>query len=194
MVRSFLIRFRSRRKARARAIFPFRVGRRIRFADPIQVHLSLLGHAEFLPRHLAEARAGDLDSAKVCTDAVCEAFGLTLRPGSPDSVTLADCVRLLFTFDLWRSSLRLQHDPFCRLAAIHGVDVGSTTPEEFCALYFSRNESEVRIAETQRLAIRAVTAELPAAWFMATRDTVDEATAAYEQHVAAIETAQHASQ
>lgn len=189
MIRSFFSRFLSRRKARARAIFSFRVGRKIRYADPVYVHLSLLGHGQYLPRHLTEARAGGMNAIQVCADAACEVFGLTLKPDLPNSVTLADCVRLLFTFDLWRSSLRLQYDPFCRLAAIHGVDVGNVSPEEFCALYFSRNESEVRTAETQRLAIRAATAELPEAWFLATRDTVDEAKAAHDQHVAAIQTA-----
>ncbi|PHQ35173.1 hypothetical protein [Rhodopirellula bahusiensis] len=165
-----------------RRIFRFHNGKRWTYADPVMVHLLLKSHPEYLHRHLAEARTGDLEAINVCVDAARSSFGA-------DDLPKADCVRLLFAFDIWKTVLRDRHDAFCRLAAIHGCDVGSLDPERFTALYFARAESQIRQADTQRLGARAAHAELPRGWFTATRDSPDEAVADYEQHIAAIASA-----
>ncbi|MCC9644989.1 hypothetical protein LOC71_22155 [Rhodopirellula sp. JC740] len=177
MIRSIIQFF--KRQRGDRRIFRFHDGKRWTYADPVMVHLLLKSHREYLHRHLAEARTGDLEAINICVDAARTAF-------ATDDLPKADCVRLLFAFDIWKTVLRDRHDAFCRLAALHGCDVGKLDPERLTALYFARAESEIRQADTLRLGARAVHAELPRGWFTATRDTPDEATAAYEQHVNAI--------
>lgn len=179
-----------RRTPKDRFIFRFVAGGETRFADPVDASLLLIEHPEYLPSHLAEARAGDLDAIEVCGRAACDAFGLSLvTSNSKHGVTLAECVKLLLAFDLWQVALRHKHDAFCRLAVLHGCDIGSLDPERFCALYFSRHDSQVRIAENLRLGARVVNAELPLSWFIATRDTIDEARNAHDVHVASIASA-----
>ena len=175
------------RRSRKRHIFRFREGRRYRYVDPVTVSLLLAEHPEYLPRHLEEAREGDLEAIEICGRAAIDAFGVEpADPNSPSGMTLSDRVKLLIAFDLWIIGLKQKHDAFCRLAAIHGCNVSELDDEQFCALYFSRRESETRVAEIARLGNRSTTSELPLAWFIATRDTLDEAKFAYETHISAV--------
>lgn len=174
-------------RPKGRHIFRFRVGRRWRYADPVTVHMLLAEHAEYLPRHLAEARAGDLEAIEICGRVACDAFGVSSLDDDPKrGLSIAERIKLLLAFDHYKMALRHKHDAFCRLSAIHGVDVATLDPERFCALYFTRIESEIRIANTQRMAINSARAELPLGWFLATKDTIDEASASHDKHIAAI--------
>ena len=184
-----LIRYRPR----GREIFRYRVGKSYRYADPIDIALILADHPTYLPRHLAEARAGDLESIEICGQVACDAFGVTFADNDEKlGLTRAELVKLLMSFDLWKIAIKHKHDAFCRLAAIHGCNVAGIDAERFCALYFTRNESEIRIANNARLAIRTANAELPLGWFMATRDTRDEAQNAHDLHLSSIAAARAA--
>ncbi len=173
MIETLTRLFRRRRRA---DIFRYKVGRRYRYSDPIVSSMILAEHHEYLPRHLAEARSGDMEAIQICVNAAREAF---------DAGDLSDteCIKLLFSLELSIMALKQRHHAFCRMVAAHGCDIGNLDPERFAALWFTRHESEVRQAEIHRLGIRASTAELPLGWFAATRDTLDEAQRDHDVHV-----------
>lgn len=53
-------------------------------------------------------------------------------------------------------------------------------------MWFTRGESEARIAATMRTAIIASITELPLSWFLAIADNTDEAKFLYDRHITAV--------
>lgn len=69
---------------------------------------------------------------------------------------------------------------------MHGCDVARLCHEQFYALWLWRHESRIRSADRHRWGIVAADSELPIGWFFATCETRDEATVAYEKHIASL--------
>ncbi len=91
------------RSARARGLFEFFDGKRMRTVDPIEVLTKMEEHKEFrFDVHPSGVGDGDKEAIAITVRAVREAFGIPAfsNTGAP-GLSTQECLRLFNSFSLW---------------------------------------------------------------------------------------------
>jgi len=103
MFKRFLLRRRVQNEQAARRIFAYFVDGKKRYADPMEVALSLQMDAVYTPEHLTRAKkTHDPESMEVCAQAAAKAFDLNrLDPETGTGATIAELIGLIDAFDTW---------------------------------------------------------------------------------------------
>lgn len=102
-----MIQWITNRLSRRRSlIFSFHDGRRMRKVDPIVVSGLLASDPEYLPRHLDEARGGDVQALQIIGRAACRAFAVQPLDDRGRGLTLAARVELVLAFEIWIDALK----------------------------------------------------------------------------------------
>lgn len=190
-----MIRFlMNRRRDRRRQIFRCRIAGRIIAVDPIAATLALHRHAKYLPRHLDDAIKGNRSAQQIATEAACDVFGVrSMQDDERRGLTMQELLELLVRFDAYRSGIRQRYESLADSVSLFGGDVISlrrSNYEEYVGLWLNRHRAQVRVAEFARLGISGAFGQRHIGWFRATSESEDEATMAYDEHVAAQAAAQ----
>ncbi len=105
--------FRNWRRNRRRRIYRYFDGLRNRYADPVALQFALANHPTYLPRHLAEARAGDVEAIAVLCDVaqgVFGAHGIDARTGK--GLSAGELATLVIDFEVYCVALKKNTKPW----------------------------------------------------------------------------------
>lgn len=95
-----------RRKRKRKELFWFELAGRPYSFDPVLVSIRLADDPDYLPRHLDDAIAGDMEATQIVSRAASRAFSIRPADENGEGVPVADLLELMVAFHDWSQALK----------------------------------------------------------------------------------------